>query len=152
MGRGSDPRAVLIYGMGKALQRVPFGKYVVTKRGGGGGGLVPTDRPWLGIQAGARAGRRLTCVGRSIVAADIRGLMSVGWHHLIVVLVRAVDAHLGSPAWSAASDLGRASVPYPSHLVHTLLGPQHRLAKFRNGSPDTGKLLKKSPTSPQDCS
>ena len=63
-----------------------------------GGSLIPTHRPWVGIYAGARAGRRLTGVGRSIVAADIRGLVRVGWHHLIVVLVRAVDAHLGSPA------------------------------------------------------
>lgn len=33
----------------------------------------------------------------SIVAADIRGLMCVGGYHLIVVLIWAVDAYLGSP-------------------------------------------------------
>lgn len=32
-----------------------------------------------------------------IVAADIRGLVCVGGYHLIVVLIWAVDAYLGSP-------------------------------------------------------
>lgn len=77
-----------------------------------GWGLAPTDRPGAGIEAGGGVGRRLT-IGRSIVAADICGLVTVGGHHPIVVLVWAVDAHLGSPAWSAAGELGLAFVPSP---------------------------------------
>lgn len=113
-----------------------------------GWGLAPTDRPGAGTEAGGGVGRRLT-IGRSIVAADICGLVSVGGHHPIVVLVWAVDAHLGSPAWSAAGELGPAFVPSPPHLVRALLGPQSHHTKFTNRSPDTSKLLKKDPTSPQ---
>lgn len=39
----------------------------------------------------------LTCIRWPIVAADICGLMCVGGHHFIVVLIWAVDAYLGSP-------------------------------------------------------
>lgn len=39
----------------------------------------------------------LTCIRWPIVAADICGFMCVGWHHLIVVLIWAVDAYLRNP-------------------------------------------------------
>lgn len=47
----------------------------------------------------------LTCIRWPIVAADISGLVRVGGHHLIVVLIRAVDAYLGSPVRSNAQEL-----------------------------------------------
>lgn len=67
-------------------------------------------------RAGGRPGRRLTCIGRSVVAADICGFVCVGGYHLIVVLVRAVDTHLGSSTGLAARELSSPGlVSYPPH-------------------------------------
>lgn len=47
----------------------------------------------------------LTCIRWSIVAADIRGLMRIRGHHLIVVLIWAVDTYLGNPVRLNAQEL-----------------------------------------------
>lgn len=73
--------------------------------------------PGAGLGQGGGPGGRLTCVG-SVVAADICGFVRVGGYHLIVVLVRAVDAYLGSPTGLAAGEL------YPRFGLNTPgLGP-----------------------------
>lgn len=71
--------------------------------------LSGTEGPWAGPGSG-----KLTCIGRSVVAANISGLVRVGGHHLIVVLVRAVDTHLGSPAGLAAWKLWPEFGPLPT--------------------------------------
>lgn len=102
-----------------------------------------------GIKASPGARWRLTGVGRSVVAADIRGFVCVGGHHLVVVLVRAVDTHLGNPATSGAQELpGLGLVPYPHAWLRPLWDAWSRLPKFRNGPPATRKLLEKGPAFP----
>lgn len=79
---------------------------------------VPAAGAWGWIWAGGRPGWRLTCIGRSVVAAYVCGFMSIGSYHLIVVLVRAVDTHLGSPTGLLPRN-SLAQVWAPTH--HTLL-------------------------------
>lgn len=102
---------------------------------------------WGLVETGVE--RRFTCVGRSVVAADICGLVRVGRHNFIVVLVRAVDTHLGSPARLAARELpGPSLIPHPPHPVQVPFGSQRRLPKFSNGSSGTSKAPGERPCLP----
>lgn len=135
-----SPRAILSLRMGRALQRVQPGKNPWSLKGGWGC-LVLND----GL--GGRPVRKLTRVGRSIVTADICGLVCVRGHHFIVVLVGAVDAHLGNPTGLAAQKLlGPGLVPYPPTPSSVPLGSWSHFPKFTNESPATNDLA--SPQSP----
>lgn len=62
------------------------------------------DKAWCRIVVGRGVGvlGTLTCIRRPVVTANVCGFMGVGWHHLIVVLIRAVDSYLGSRVKSNA--------------------------------------------------
>lgn len=151
MGRGSGPELFRVSGWVGPCRGSCLGKSAVIKRVGPGPQGWTMGVAWRWIETEGGAGLRFTCVGWSIVAADISGLMCVGRHHLIVVLVRAVDTHLGSPAGLAAQKLpGPGWIPYPPHPAQVPLGPQRRLPNFRRWSPETSKLLEKGPASLQD--
>ena len=124
MGRGSGPRA--IWSLGKGREGLVEGPAWENPWSIKRWSLLGTEGPWAGPGSG-----KLTCVGWSVVAANISGLVRVGGHHFIVVLVWAVDTHLGSPAGLAAWKLpGPDLVPYPLHPAHSPLGPRRCFPEF----------------------
>lgn len=78
---------------------------------------------WVGL-SGA-----LTCIRRPIVAPDICCLMRVGGHHLIVVLIRAVDTYLGSPIRSNAQELSGLGLVLTPSFSCSHPSPRHQEAK-----------------------
>lgn len=82
----AGPREISNFRLGRAQWRVPPEKIRGHYKSGA----------WHWNGGGGGPGGVLTCIGRSVVAADICGFMRVGGYHLIVVLVRAVDTHLRS--------------------------------------------------------